>query len=128
MSKFPERSQEVMVETLIQCAQQVDAWTGERDAELALNILWMVDDHLVGTRWQRTLFVSERDRAYECPVCGHRHGPDLPEYQAVVVASEEITEESWRSVDNNVAWWIDDEWSLQTRPLGLSSVLHASDA
>ncbi len=116
MARLRDRSRESMVETLSTTIRDLDEWTGEIGADLGLNLLWMVEDHLVGCRWHRSLHASVRDHAYRCPVCGDSHGPEgVESYRAVVVASEPITaNEDWSEVPDETLWWVGDDWSLQT--------------
>lgn len=115
MSRLPERTPSAMVDTMVRTIRDIAQWTDERGTECTLNLMWLVDDHLIGSRFHRTLHYSLRDHAYRCPECGESHGPDVPTYRAVVLASEPITAEHWHEVPDEVVWSIDPEWQLVTR-------------
>lgn len=117
MSRLPARTPAAMAATMARTIRDLAQWTGERRADCALNLVWLVDDHLMGSRFHRSLHYATRDHAHRCPVCGKSHGPDDASYRAVVVASEPITEEPWRDVPDESIWMIDPEWRLFTRSI-----------
>ena len=45
------------------------------DAEVALNVVWSVEDEMVGSRLGRSLWYLERDAPHRCEACGETH-PD----------------------------------------------------
>lgn len=92
-------------------------------AEVALNVLWVVDGELVGSRLGRSLWCLERDRPHGGFVCGDLH-PDpqtleAEDYRAAVVASERITGEDWREVPEATVFRVDEGYRLRFEPLGV---------
>lgn len=63
--------------------------------------------HLVATRWGRPLWWACRRGIPDCALCGGPHLPDLPDYRAVVVASEPITAEPWLEIPDGTVLAID---------------------
>lgn len=93
---------------------------GRGSDRTALNVLWTVEEDLVGTRLGRTLWYVERDEPHVCSVCGRPHPGDAPEdYRAVVLASEPITEEEWEPVPEGSAFAVGPDFRLRTEPLGV---------
>lgn len=113
MSRLEARTQAAMLDTLSSTISDIQGWASDQGADAALNLLWLVDDQLIGSKVGRSLYYTERDHGYECPICGRTHGLDTPDYQAVVVASEQITQEGWREVPEDNLWWVED-WKFTT--------------
>lgn len=92
------------VKTIRNVIRQIEAWTDEvkPHVEPALNFLWVYDNQLFGTRYNRSLYYLERDQAHRCGQCGHSHveDPDPQNYYSVEIASEPITDEEWQNIDN----------------------------
>lgn len=114
-----ERPPEATAEVLAHTVRDIRRWTEEEGGtEVTLNVIWAVGEEIVGSRFGRDLHVVERSEAYECPVCGHHHGPpDAEDYRAVVVASERITDEAWKEVEDGSVWWIDEVFRFRSRPI-----------
>ena len=53
-------------------------------------------------RWNRSLYVVQRNGIYECEICGipHVHHHETVDHRAVVVASEPVTHEDWVELPN----------------------------
>ena len=73
------------------------------DNEPKLNIVLTDGDCMLVTRWNNSLFWIDRGGMRDCDICGiphvhHQHGTD---YQAVVVASEPLSDESWQELPNH---------------------------
>lgn len=118
MSRRGERTPSAMADVLARTVNDVRTWCGEEGTVAALNVIWVAGDVMVGSRFGRDLHYVERDRAYECPVCGHHHGPEDAEgYRAVVVASERITDEEWTAVEDGSVWWVDEDVRFRSRPI-----------
>lgn len=93
-------------------------------AEVALNVIWTVEEEMVGCRFGRGLWYLERDGPFECGVCGSVHpDPDtLPRgasYRAAAVASERITDEAWEEVPEATTFRVDDGMRVRLEPLEL---------
>lgn len=117
MSRLEERGEPpAMADVLARTVTETRTWCEEEGASAALNVIWIAGGAMAGSRLGRELHYVERDQAYKCPVCGHHHGPeDAEEYRAVVVASERITDEAWREVDDGSVWWIDEGVRFRSR-------------
>jgi len=118
MSRLDERTPHAMADVLARTVTDVRGWCEEEGTVAALNLIWAAGAAMAGSRLGRELHYIERDRAYECPLCGHHHGPENAEgYRAVVVASERITDEAWREVDDGTVWWIDEGVRFRSQAL-----------
>jgi len=118
MSRLDERTPRAMADVLARTATDIREWCEESGTAAALNLIWVADGVIVGSRLGRELRYVQREQAYACPVCGHHHGPeDAEEYRAVVVASERITDEAWREVDDGSVWWVDEDVWFRSRSL-----------
>ena len=91
-----------LAELLRRGARQVVDWCRTQDpsAKIGLNLLMTDGGEIAGTRIGRGLFYIERDGVYDCEICGfpHVHHEPSRDYRAVVVASEPITQETWREI------------------------------
>jgi glutamine amidotransferase len=113
-----------MHEALADCVELVFdiAKDNAPNDEVALNFLWVDEEGLAGCRFNRTLWVAERERPHRCEVCGAYHSdPELGDsYRSTVLASERITKhESWREIPNGTVFWVDDDHRLQQRGLDI---------
>lgn len=92
----------------------------DREAGVALNVLWAVGDRLAGSRAGRSLWYREREGAHRCGICGDLHPKPAPDgYRAVAVASERITDEAWTEVPEPAVFHVDDGFRLSVEPLAL---------
>lgn len=115
MSRLDEGTPTAMSDVLARTVNDIRTWCEEEGTAAALNVIWVAGDVMVGSRLGREFHYVERDRAYECPVCGHHHGPeDAEDYRAVVVASERITDETWSEVEEGHVWWVDHDVRLRS--------------
>jgi glutamine amidotransferase len=72
--------------------------TGSRE-QPTLNFLLSDGKYLVASRYGNSLFWTFRRGVRDCAVCGTSHCPTADaDYQAVVIASEPITDEDWIEV------------------------------
>lgn len=93
------------------------------EAEVALNVLWSVEDELVGSRLGRSLFHLRREEPHRCGDCGEPHpDPDsIPQgerYASVEVASEPITGEDWTAVPEGSVFRLTEELDFEFEPIG----------
>ena len=116
---------EVLRDTIRDVAGMVRA--ADPDVEAALNVLWTVDEELVGSRLGRSLWYLERDGPHRCERCGDRHPDpervDPEDYRAALVASERITDEDWREVPEGTVFRLDGELRFRFEALGLDDVI-----
>jgi glutamine amidotransferase len=117
--RHPDRP---LIEILRQGLEQVIAWTGEvaPTRTISLNVLWTNGQKMAGARLNRTLWYLEREGLLRCPICGKthvHHDPERP-YRAVEIASEPITEETWREVPNGTVFEVDPDLRLRIEPMG----------
>lgn len=114
-----------MVEILRDGIREVHTMVREvaPEAEVALNVLWTVNEELVGSRLGRELWYLERDGPHACSVCGELHpDPDSlagDDYRAAVVASEPITDEAWKEVPEGIAFRLGGDLEFRFEALGL---------
>lgn len=112
-----------MREALMEAVDTVrHCFTGEVEDEmtLALNTLFVAGGNLAGTRLRRSLWYLERSGTKHCPVCKETHDASGAgeDYRAVVLASERLTDEDWKPVPKNSAFYVEDEtMELKTEPL-----------
>lgn len=126
LSRRSRRPEDPLTEVLRGAVRDVVRWSRETDSgdEVALNLLWTVEEELVGTRLGRSLWYLERDHVYSCPVCGDFH-PDpetVPEgesYRAVVLASERITDEDWCEVPEGSLFRVSEAMNMELEELSL---------
>ena len=101
--------------------KQVIARSHKTDAAAAigLNVLLTDGEELVGARWGRTLWYVERDQVQDCAICGfpHIHHDPHKSYQAVVIASEPISDEPWVAVPEGTIFRVTPDMRLQFEPL-----------
>ncbi len=93
------------------------------EAEVALNVLWSVEDELVGSRLARSLWYLERDEPHRCERCGEFHPdpdtiPDGEAYRSAEVASERISSEEWAEVPEGSVFRLDDDLGFRFEPIG----------
>lgn len=115
-----------LTDVLADAIRDVHGMAAEVDpeAEVALNVLWSVEDRLVGSRLGRSLWHLERDGPHRCATCGEIHPPpdSIPEgevYRSAEVASERITDEGWEEVPEGTVFRVDETFDLRFEPIGL---------
>lgn len=127
LSRRARRPGAPLSEILRRTVRDVARWSrgaAPEDEEVALNLLWTVEEELVGTRVGRSLWYVERDYAYECGTCGNPHPdpgtvPDGETYRAAILASERITDEDWEEVPDGSLFRVTGEMGLELEPLDL---------
>lgn len=79
-----------------------------------LNFILTDGKTLIACRWNNSLHWLHRLGIHDCEVCGipHIHHDKSREYQAVAVASEPITAESWSELPNHTLLIIDPDITL----------------
>jgi len=114
----PERP---LLEVVRDGVRQIVAWCHEidRDAEIGLNVIMTDGATLIGTRWGRSLYYTERDDVYDCEICGfpHIHHDASRNYRALVVASEPLTHEVWHEVPEGSIHRISEDLEWVCEPL-----------
>lgn len=118
METMPEPS---LLQTLRASLAQIVAWCLAIDSAslIGLNVLLTDGVLLAGSRWGRTLYFVERSGVHDCEICGFPHirHDSRRNYQAVVVASEPISHESWREVPERSVFTITPKMTMQIEPL-----------
>lgn len=117
--QHPERGLPTTVQTGL---RQIVAWSAEVDpsARAGLNIVLTDGDHMVGSRYNRSLVGLRREQVFVCPICGktHVHHKAQTSYRALEIASEPVThEEDWKDVPDKTVFCVNDDYTLQLRPL-----------
>ena len=111
-----------LIDTLNLGLERVIAWCRDidRNAKIGLNVLWSDGDHLLGSRFGRSLWYLERDRIHTCGICGGAHVHHLADqdYRAVEIASQPVTEEEWLQVPNGTVFNVDPDMRMHIKPLG----------
>ncbi|MEQ8211508.1 MAG: class II glutamine amidotransferase [Lacipirellulaceae bacterium] len=93
------------IEIVSSALSQLESWSAEITSEKMnkLNFVLTNGEFLLATRWNHTLYYTERIGVHDCEICGipHiQHARDH-EYRACVVASEPISDEPWKLVPNH---------------------------
>lgn len=111
-----------LIDTLGLGLERIIAWCRniDRGAKIGLNVLWSDGEHLLGSRFGRTLWYLERDGLHECGICGgsHVHRPADQDYRAVEIASQPVTDETWLQVPDCTVFTVDPDMRLHFKPLG----------
>ena len=91
-------------------------WAREVDpaAKIGLNIVLTNGRQLVGSRLGRTLWHLVREQVFICDICGqkHVHHEVGTEYRAVEIASEPLTDDNWRPLQDGVVFSVDEDYYL----------------
>jgi len=122
MSLFLHHPELGLLETVQQGLRQILKWSAEVDpkARVGLNIVLTDGEHVVGSRYNRSLFTLHRDHIFKCRICGKshvHHDPKKP-YRSVEVASEPITlETEWTEVPNKTVFRMSDGYFLEKLPI-----------
>jgi glutamine amidotransferase len=121
MSLWAKRPSLTPCEALRAGLQQVIGQSHKMDAAAAigLNVLMTDGEELIGSRWGRTLWYVERNQVQDCEICGFphvHHDPHQP-YQAVVIASEPLSDEPWVAVPEGTIFRVTPDMHLQFEPL-----------
>lgn len=94
------------------------------EAEVAMNVLWSMEDELVGSRLGRSLHCLRSKGPHRCGSCGEMHPepgsiPEGEDYVRVEVASEPITEEDWTEVPEASVFRLTQELDFEFEPIGV---------
>lgn len=115
----PERGLKTVVgeglKQIIKWAAQIDP-----EARVGLNIVLTDGEHVIGSRFNRSLHYLVRDHLFDCLICGKPHVHHNPKtaYQSVEIASEPVTfNEDWYQVPNNTLYTIAEDYRLDMEPL-----------
>ncbi len=81
----------------------------EPDEIPRLNFVLTDGQAMIACRWNHTLHVVERQGIFECEICGipHVHHHETVNHRAVAIASEPVTHEPWREVENRSLLMVD---------------------
>lgn len=125
-SRRARRPGDSLTSVLRDTIRDVVRWSREAapGEEVALNLIWTVDEVLVGSRLGRSLWYRERDAVLDCDICGGTHPdpgvvPDGEVYRAVVLASERITDEEWKQIPEGSVFAVTDGFTLDVEALAL---------
>ncbi|WP_417669659.1 class II glutamine amidotransferase [Roseibium sp.] len=120
-SRHPEGD---MLDILEKGLARIVHWCREVDpaAKIGLNVVLTDGEHMVGSRFGRSLWFLERDHTYECTICGksHAHHEAGADYRSVEIASETLTDEAgWKEVPNGTVYAVDPDYALHFKPLSI---------
>ncbi len=123
LSLFLHEPQQGLLSTVRKGLETVLAWSAEIDpkARVGLNIVLTDGEHMVGSRYNRSLYYLQRDHIFHCPICGqpHVHHSPKTDYQAIEIASEPITfVDEWYEVPNKTVFRVAEDYRLDMEPLG----------
>ena len=110
-----------LIELMQEATRELDAMSlaaaGEKPPRL--NFLLTDGAVLMASRWNQTLHWVERDGVHDCEICGVPHVHHVPgaAYRAVEVASEPISHEPWREVENHSMLVVDGDVRARLVPL-----------
>ena len=123
LHEYEDRGADTMHQALQRATKRLRQWVraapGEGEGGLGLNILWVYDGQLAGSRLDRTLWMRCRDTDPICPICDQHHADvgDEP-YRFIEFASERLTmDDNWEPVPDYSVFWIDDEYEVQFEPM-----------
>lgn len=123
LSLWQQHPERPLIESLRLGLTQVLQWVREigSDRQAGLNVLWTDGKSFVGSRFNRTLWLLERNSISVCPMCGksHVHHEPKARYHSVEVASEPISDESWSEVPNGTIFSIDADLNFALQPLDI---------
>lgn len=109
------------LESLRTVIKTIETWSNEVDptAELALNLIWIHESQIIGSRYNRTLFYHEQEAPHICEGCGNKHLEESvdDDYYAVEIASEPINDDDWKEIDNKSVFLVSDDQNIRTEPL-----------
>lgn len=114
------RDTETQIDALRDAIHLMGDWSDElgEETELFLNTLWSDGGDLAGTKHGRSLWYLERDEPVACGYCNTPHAhPDDESYRAVVLASEQITDEDWKRVPEDSVFRVTSDYTLDVEPL-----------
>lgn len=122
MSLFLRHPERGLLETVQLGLRNVLKWSAEvdPDARVGLNIVLTDGEHVVGSRYNRSLFTLHRNDIFKCSICGkpHVHHDLKTPYRSIEVASEPITEENdWTEVPNKTVFRMSDGYYLESLPI-----------
>ena len=103
--------------------ENILAWSAEIDpkARVGLNIILTDGEHMIGSRYNRSLHYLFRDHAFQCPICQRSHVQHSPtiDYQAIEIASEPVTfVDEWYEVPNKSVFRVGEDYRLDMAPFG----------
>ncbi|MBS9717749.1 class II glutamine amidotransferase [Pseudohalocynthiibacter aestuariivivens] len=122
LSLFLKHPEDGLFQTVRKGLNQIIKWSAEIDpkARVGLNIVLTDGKHLIGSRYNRSLYFLHRDKVFICPICGksHVHHSATNTYQAIEIASEPVTHgEPWKEVPNGVVFEAKDDYRLSIEKL-----------
>lgn len=121
LTRWRQNPDNPMLDLVCEGLQAVIGWSEEIDpnAKISLNIVLTDGRTFVGSRLGRTLWHLQRDRIFDCEICGrpHVHHHVETDYRSVEVASEPITDEYWQEVPDDTVYEIDEDLHLLTEPI-----------
>lgn len=101
---------------------RIAAWSRAVDpqAPVGLNLILTDGREFAGSRLGRSLWHLVREHADPCAICGraHVHHAAGTDYRAVELASEPLTDEEWRPLEDGVAFSVDEDFYLLVESLG----------
>ncbi len=103
--------------------EHVIRWCADVDptARPGLNIILTDGDHMIGSRYNRSLVYLQRDHVFHCPICNQPHVHHDPQtgYQAIEIASEPVTfVDDWYEVPDRTIFQVAEDYRLDMQPLG----------
>jgi len=121
LSRWRRRPERSLMDTVAGGLSKIAQWAHSvaPDRRAGLNIVLTDGSRLVGSRYNRTLWHVERERIFECGICGrpHVHHEAGAHYRAVEIASEPITDENWHEMPEKTAYEVDENFHLLTKPI-----------
>jgi len=121
LSLWLHHPEEPLLDLVARGLTQIVRWCNEiePDARIGLNIVLTNGQKLVGSRLGRALWSLERERIFDCEICGrpHVHHDASHAYRAIEIASEPITDENWHEMPDGTVYEVDDDYYLLTRRL-----------
>lgn len=107
---------EILIDIVADSVDTIADWCQEAGADQPTKLNFVLTDGnvLIATRFNHTLYYVRREGLRDCELCGipHVHHDSRVDYRAAVVASEQITHESWTTVPNGGLVFVDEDSRL----------------
>ncbi|MHC4989449.1 MAG: class II glutamine amidotransferase [Planctomycetota bacterium] len=110
-----------LAELVTTAVNDLRRWCEEAGAPEAPRLNFLLTDGrvMVASRWNNSLHWLQRDGVRDCEICGipHVHHQTGTSYRAVVIASEPISHEAWKEVDEGTIVSVDARLNVLQHPL-----------
>ncbi len=114
--RLNDQPPETIVELLTDSVRTLASRCLDVDTEKIPRLNFILTDGLAMTacRWNHTLYMVEQHGLVDCEICGipHVHHLETVNHRAVSIASEPVTHETWRELDNMSVVMVDRNYAV----------------